>query len=201
MKEEKFKVIQFIRNLIVNIDSHLENFPKKDIELKNRIRNNSYDILEIAYKANYMQDEIKKKELIGDVIAKVKTVDFLLNLCYDKRIINSKRYVKFGQSLDDILKYSAGWVKSIKQGIVDKVIASIVDCILVRYSRAVNVNSNYTNFNVRNVNNGNVDTNNLFNSNGNENDNYYGVRPVDSINCGYAIINCMRDNIETNYIL
>ena len=82
MKEEKFKVIQFIRNLIVNIDSHLENFPKKDIELKNRIRNNSYDILEIAYKANYMQDEIKKKELIGDVIAKVKTVDFLLNLCY-----------------------------------------------------------------------------------------------------------------------
>lgn len=80
-------------------------------------------------------------------------------------------------------------------------IASSVDYILVRYSRAVNVNSNYTNFNVRNVNNGNVDTNNLFNSNGNENDNYYGVRPVDSINCGYAIINCMRDNIETNYIL
>ena len=68
-------------------------------------------------------------------------------------------------------------------------------------SRSVNVNSNNANFNVGNVNNGNVDANNLFNSNGNENNNYYGVRPVASINCGYAIINCMRDNIETNYVL
>lgn len=40
--------------------------------------------------------------------------------------------------------------------------------------------------------------NNLFNSDGNENDNGLAVRPVASINCGYAIINCIRDNIETN---
>ena len=29
MKEEKFKIIDFIRQLIVNIDSNLDNFPKK----------------------------------------------------------------------------------------------------------------------------------------------------------------------------
>jgi len=40
MKQEKFKVINFIRELILYIDSNLDNFPKKDIELKNRIRNN-----------------------------------------------------------------------------------------------------------------------------------------------------------------
>ena len=44
MNKEKFKIIQFIRELIVYIDSSMENFPKKDIELKNRIRNNSYDL-------------------------------------------------------------------------------------------------------------------------------------------------------------
>lgn len=49
MKDEKFKVINFIRKLIVNLDSLLDNFPKKDIELKNRIRTNSYDLLELAY--------------------------------------------------------------------------------------------------------------------------------------------------------
>lgn len=46
--------------------------------------------------------------------------------------------------------------------------------------------------------------NNTFNSNGNENDNTVGsagVRPVASINCGYAINDCIRDNIETNYVL
>ena len=52
MKEERFKIIQYIRELIINIDNNLDNFPKKDIELKNRIRNISYDLLEIAYEAN-----------------------------------------------------------------------------------------------------------------------------------------------------
>ena len=45
MREEKFKIINFIRELIINIDKNLDNFPKKDIELKNRLRNNSYDLL------------------------------------------------------------------------------------------------------------------------------------------------------------
>ena len=49
MKEEKFKVINNIRELLVIIDNELDNFPKKDIEIKNRIRNNSYDLLEIVY--------------------------------------------------------------------------------------------------------------------------------------------------------
>lgn len=43
--------------------------------------------------------------------------------------------------------------------------------------------------------------NNTFNSNGNENDNGFAVRPVASIHCGYAISDCIRDNIETNHVL
>lgn len=41
----------------------MDNFPKKDIELKNRIRTNSYDLLEIAYEANNTQDIKYKKKL------------------------------------------------------------------------------------------------------------------------------------------
>ena len=40
MQTEKFKILQFIRELIITIDKEMENFPKKDIELKNRIRIN-----------------------------------------------------------------------------------------------------------------------------------------------------------------
>ena len=64
MKEEKFKIIQFIRELLVKIDKELDNFPKKDIEIKNRIRNNSFDLLEIAYAANTTSNEKRKKELL-----------------------------------------------------------------------------------------------------------------------------------------
>ena len=111
MKEEKFKVINFIRELIIYIDKYLENFPKKDLEIKNRIRNISYDLLEDAYKANVTRGD--KKEYIEDIIVKIKVLDFLLNLCYDKQIINQKRYIKFGQKMADILKYSIGWLNSI----------------------------------------------------------------------------------------
>ena len=114
MKEEKFKVIEFIRKLIIEIDKELTNFPKKDIEIKNRIRNNSYDLLELCYEANSTTDTENKKRLLEKIVAKIKIVDFLLNLSYDKMIINNKKYIKLGQKMDDIIKYTTGWIKSIE---------------------------------------------------------------------------------------
>lgn len=113
IKEEKFKVIQFIRELIIYIDKSLENFPKKDIELKNRLRNNSYDLLELAYLANTTKNIDKKIGKLEEIISKIKVIDFLINLCYEKEIINGKRYLKFGSKMDDILKYTLGWLKTI----------------------------------------------------------------------------------------
>lgn len=64
MKEEKFKIINFIRNLLICIDKELDNFPKKDIEIKNRIRNTSFDLLELAYQANTTSKNEEKKRLL-----------------------------------------------------------------------------------------------------------------------------------------
>lgn len=52
MKEEKFKVVQFIREMILVIEKELDNFPKKDIEVKHRIRTSTFDLLELSYEAN-----------------------------------------------------------------------------------------------------------------------------------------------------
>ena len=113
MKEEKFKVIQYIKKLIINIDKNLDNFPKKDIELKNRIRTNSYDLLELVYEANSTREKERKLEILDKTIAKLKVIDFLINMCFDKQIINNKRYLKFGERIDDISKFTIGWIKSI----------------------------------------------------------------------------------------
>ena len=115
MKEEKFKVIDFIREMILLIDKQLDNFSKKNIELKNRIRMNTYDILEIAYEANIIENVEKKKDLICRIIAKIKIVDFLLNLSYEKELITQKKYIKLGTKLDNIAKYANGWLKSLKK--------------------------------------------------------------------------------------
>lgn len=70
-------------------------------------------------------------------------------------------------------------------------------------SRGVNANPDNANFGPGMVNTDggitNAGTYNMFNSNGNENEDWAAVRPVDSINCGYTTKGCMRDNIETNY--
>ena len=113
MQKEKFKVINFIRELLNNIDKNLDNFPKKDIEIKNRIRNASFDLLELAYEANTTSNDELRITTIDKCIAKAKIIDFLVNLSYDKQIINNKRYIKFGEAIDEIVKYLVGWKKSI----------------------------------------------------------------------------------------
>lgn len=112
MRTEKFKIIEFIRQLIIAIDKEMENFPKKDNELKSRIRSNSYDILELIYEANSSQNVELKISLIQKILAKIKVIDFLLNLSYDREIITSKKYLKLANRIDDITKYATGWLNS-----------------------------------------------------------------------------------------
>ena len=51
----------------------------------------------------------KRVELQEGCIAYVKYLDFLFNLCYDKQIINGKKYLKFGEKLDTIVRYIIAW--------------------------------------------------------------------------------------------
>ena len=115
MKEEKFKIIQFIREFIIRVDKELDNFPKKDIEIKNKIRNESYDLLEISYEANNTSRKEIRIELLEKGVAKIKVIDFLLNLSYDKQIISNKKYLKLGDKLEDIIKYMTGWLKKLQE--------------------------------------------------------------------------------------
>lgn len=113
MKDEKFKAIQFIREFIVQLDKELENFPRKDIEIKSRIRNKSFDLLEFSYEANMTPNKMRKKELLEKSIANIKTIDFMVNLSYDKKLISEKKYAKLGNKMNDIVKYISGWLKAV----------------------------------------------------------------------------------------
>ena len=109
MKYEKFKIVNLVKDLILNIDRNLVNFPKKEIELKHLIRQNAYNLLLVVYEGNVTTNIEKRQDLQENAIAKLKYLDFLINLCYDKQIINGKKYVKFGESLDNIIRYIVAW--------------------------------------------------------------------------------------------
>ena len=49
------------------------------------------------------------------MVSKVKIIDFLLNLSYDKELISQKKYYKLAQRIDDIIKYTTGWLKGLKE--------------------------------------------------------------------------------------
>lgn len=55
-----------------------------------------------------------KKDLLEKAIAKIKLIDFLINLSYDRKLISSKKYLRFGEKVDNIIKYIVGWIKSFK---------------------------------------------------------------------------------------
>lgn len=111
MKEENLKILQFIREFIIRTEKELENFPKKDIEIKRRIKDSGYELLDIIYEANITRNTNKKINLLEKGIAKIKTIDFLINLSYDKKLITQKKYIKLSEKLDDIVKYISGLLK------------------------------------------------------------------------------------------
>ena len=109
IKQEKFKVVNLIKDLIVYIDEKLINFPKKEIELKHKIKETAYELLLDMYKANNTKNLEHRIELQENCIAYIKFLDFMFNLCYEKQIINGKKYVKFGERLDMIVRYIVAW--------------------------------------------------------------------------------------------
>lgn len=109
MKEEKFRIVNQVKTLIINVDENLTSFPKKEIELKHKIKQTAYDILPIVYEGNITTDILKRRDLQEKAIAKLKYLDFLINLCYDKKIINGKKYLRFGENIDNIIRYIVAW--------------------------------------------------------------------------------------------
>lgn len=114
MKLEKFKVIDSIRQFVVECTKRLENFPKKEIEISSKIKRNTYEMLEIAYYANALEDIPEKIKQIQLLLAKAKLIDFLLEIALDNNYITKKQYVKLADRLGDIEKYSTGWLARIK---------------------------------------------------------------------------------------
>ena len=112
--DNRFKLIEFVKDLINSIENQTVNFPKKDIELKQKLKNNAYDILLYAYEANSTDDIEKKIDLQEKCIAKIRLIDFIINQCYDKQIINNKRYLRFGEKLSNLMKYFVGWQNKAK---------------------------------------------------------------------------------------
>lgn len=121
MISDKLKIIELIKDLIGAIDTYLINFPHKEIELKRSIKEITYNLLVITQEANVTSNLNKRLDLQEKAISMVKVLDYMISRCYEKEIINGKKYLKFGESLENILKYLVGWLNTTKKNLDVKI--------------------------------------------------------------------------------
>ena len=99
--------------------------PRNNYDVEEKSDNKNLNTYEEEFKKSYTTVKQKEKvekikerlelyiiSLLQKILAKVKVIDFLLNLSYDREIITSKKYLKLANRIDDITKYTTGWLSS-----------------------------------------------------------------------------------------
>ena len=105
---DRFLVVRHVKEFIYSIDEMVINFPRKDFVIKDRIVNDSLDILELIYLANIDNDNMLKNK----ILSKLSMLDFYLERSYKNNIISEKVLKKYSNKIANITKLIYGWLRS-----------------------------------------------------------------------------------------
>ena len=106
----KFLLANEIKNFILSLDSILINYPKKDIIIKKRIINTSFELLELVYLANNKIDN--KENIKYECLSKITMIDFYFEYSYKKNYISLKNLNTYIFNLTKINKMLHGWINN-----------------------------------------------------------------------------------------
>ena len=113
MNSDKLKIIINIKKFIIDLDDILVRFPNREKILKDKIKSISYDILELVYRANYLEVEVYNKERIeiqSNILAKISFLDFLFEESYHKGYITENIFNKKIEELANINNNVKKWI-------------------------------------------------------------------------------------------
>ena len=106
MNDNNFLIVTKLKKTIEYIDNHLQNFPHKNIELKQRIIKDLFDTLEFCYLANNNYD---KNNYQLKSIVKLSMIDYYLKISYKKDLISKKQYELISKHLLEVKKMIFAW--------------------------------------------------------------------------------------------
>ena len=107
-----FLIIKEMKIFIRSIDNIIINYPRKELVIKNRLLNDSLDILENIYLANYHKNIDKKQEIQMIILSKISMVDFYLERSYENKYISEKICINRCNHLTKITKMINKWIKN-----------------------------------------------------------------------------------------
>ena len=105
MNTNEFRIIINMKKLIYSLDHVLISFPNKEKILKDKIRDTSFEVLELMKLAN-----IKKEKV--DIISKISMIDFYLEFSFQKKYISERQCKNLCEELSKITKMMYGWIKN-----------------------------------------------------------------------------------------
>ena len=111
MKTYSFLIVKNMKIFIQSIDGIIVNYPRKELIIKNRLLNDSLDILELIYLANYQRDIKEKNNLQMKLLSKISMLDFYLERSYLNKYISEKVFQNKCNQLNRITKMIYGWIK------------------------------------------------------------------------------------------
>lgn len=103
---DKLLIITKLKRTIEYIEKSLDNYPHKYIELKNKINDSLYSMLEYCYLANIDYERYKNQSFC---IVQLAMVDYYLKRSYKKDIISKKKYESISKHLLEINKMLFSW--------------------------------------------------------------------------------------------
>ena len=115
IKKEKFYILSSVKSFIFDIEKLILTFPKKDFISRNMLYNDSLDLLEIIYKANYEKDINKKHDYQISALAKVNKIDFYIERAYKLKYISEQQCLKNSNKLDRINRMLYSWCNNASQ--------------------------------------------------------------------------------------
>ncbi len=105
-------IITNIKKTYLYFDKLLINYPTKELEIKIKIKELIYSLLELSYQANNEDRNEKRLYFQKEMITKIKLLDFMINTSYDKKAITKKQLLTIGKHLTNINILIRAWIKS-----------------------------------------------------------------------------------------
>ncbi len=90
-RKDNFLIIKNLKKFIIDLEKILINFPKKDILTRDMMYNDTLEILELIYIANYEKKLELKHQYQLKALAKINKIDFYLERAYHLKYITEKQ--------------------------------------------------------------------------------------------------------------
>lgn len=109
MNTNEFRIVTNMKKFILSLDTILINFPKNEKVLKDKIKETSYEVLELINLANLKPEKLEYQYVI---ISKLSMLDFYFEEAISKAYISEKKCKNKCDELLNITKMIYGWIKN-----------------------------------------------------------------------------------------